>query len=221
MELPQPLNYATDSNIQPICLGLEEDIPFGGKAVASGWGRLAFGRSTVFFFLLFFFGFVIHLVHGKKILRHTAVVLFLFFFCGKRLSTDAPCSHLLLHHLLSVDEVNGELPFPRPSSPLLPCTIPSGYNEIISYYTLLDNWYFTTFQPWYRNVSVNFLKYCIDFLCPIKIFATLYGIHILNRWVNTWRPAGGRVRYHHNKRVPAEGFFTTRHKLGSVCIDSL
>ncbi|XP_037774309.1 serine-rich adhesin for platelets-like isoform X2 [Penaeus monodon] len=46
VELPQPLNYATDSNIQPICLGLEEDIPFGGKAVASGWGRLAFGGST-------------------------------------------------------------------------------------------------------------------------------------------------------------------------------
>nr|XP_027219504.1 transmembrane protease serine 9-like [Penaeus vannamei] len=43
VELPQPLNYATDAKIQPICLGLEEDIPFGGKAVASGWGDLSFG----------------------------------------------------------------------------------------------------------------------------------------------------------------------------------
>ncbi|XP_069992938.1 trypsin alpha-3-like [Penaeus vannamei] len=46
VELPQPLNYATDAKIQPICLGLEEDIPFGGKAVASGWGTLSFGGST-------------------------------------------------------------------------------------------------------------------------------------------------------------------------------
>jgi len=48
VELPQPLNYATDAKIQPICLGLQEDIPFGGKAVASGWGTLSFGRSTGF-----------------------------------------------------------------------------------------------------------------------------------------------------------------------------
>ncbi|ROT65797.1 protease [Penaeus vannamei] len=46
VELPQPLNYATDANIQPICLGQEEDIPFGGKAVASGWGALSFGGSS-------------------------------------------------------------------------------------------------------------------------------------------------------------------------------
>ncbi|XP_047478379.1 mucin-5AC-like isoform X2 [Penaeus chinensis] len=46
VELPQPLNYATDPNIQPICLGLEEDIPYGGKAVASGWGALSFGGSS-------------------------------------------------------------------------------------------------------------------------------------------------------------------------------
>ncbi|ROT71663.1 hypothetical protein C7M84_009999 [Penaeus vannamei] len=46
VELPQPLNYASDANIQPICLGLEEDIPFGGKAVASGWGALSFGGSS-------------------------------------------------------------------------------------------------------------------------------------------------------------------------------
>nr|XP_027219510.1 serine proteinase stubble-like [Penaeus vannamei] len=46
VELPQPLNYATDANIQPICLGLQEDIPFGGKAVASGWGTLSFGGSS-------------------------------------------------------------------------------------------------------------------------------------------------------------------------------
>jgi len=38
-------------------LGLEEDIPFGGKAVASGWGALSFGRSTDFFFV---FGFITH-----------------------------------------------------------------------------------------------------------------------------------------------------------------
>ncbi|XP_069992946.1 trypsin-1-like [Penaeus vannamei] len=46
VELPQPLNYATDAKIQPICLGLEEDIPFGGKAVASGWGDLSFEGSS-------------------------------------------------------------------------------------------------------------------------------------------------------------------------------
>ncbi|ROT81182.1 protease [Penaeus vannamei] len=46
VELPQSLNYATDTKIQPICLGLEEDIPFGGKAVASGWGDLSFEGSS-------------------------------------------------------------------------------------------------------------------------------------------------------------------------------
>ncbi|XP_063595431.1 mucin-17-like, partial [Penaeus indicus] len=46
VELPQPLSYATDPSIQPICMGLEEDIPYGGKAVASGWGALSFGGSS-------------------------------------------------------------------------------------------------------------------------------------------------------------------------------
>ncbi|XP_037774255.1 uncharacterized protein LOC119570666 isoform X3 [Penaeus monodon] len=42
VELPQPLNYQGDANIQPICLGQEEDIPFGGKAIATGWGSIFF-----------------------------------------------------------------------------------------------------------------------------------------------------------------------------------
>ncbi|XP_047485380.1 uncharacterized threonine-rich GPI-anchored glycoprotein PJ4664.02-like isoform X2 [Penaeus chinensis] len=42
VELPHPLNYQGAANIQPICLGQEEDIPFGGKAIATGWGSTSF-----------------------------------------------------------------------------------------------------------------------------------------------------------------------------------
>ncbi|ROT62161.1 serine protease [Penaeus vannamei] len=42
VELPRPLNYQGNDSIQPICLGDEEDIPFGGKAIATGWGSTFF-----------------------------------------------------------------------------------------------------------------------------------------------------------------------------------
>ncbi|XP_068240757.1 trypsin-1-like isoform X2 [Palaemon carinicauda] len=37
----QPFN----PSIQPICLGEETDIPFGGKALVTGWGTLEYGGS--------------------------------------------------------------------------------------------------------------------------------------------------------------------------------
>ncbi|XP_042874556.1 transmembrane protease serine 11B-like protein isoform X2 [Penaeus japonicus] len=42
VELPQAIDYANDPKVHPICLGEEEDIPFGGTAVATGWGDLSY-----------------------------------------------------------------------------------------------------------------------------------------------------------------------------------
>ncbi|KAK7086221.1 CLIP domain-containing serine protease, partial [Halocaridina rubra] len=46
VELPNELNYEADPSIQPICLGEEADIPYGNKAVATGWGVTAFEGNT-------------------------------------------------------------------------------------------------------------------------------------------------------------------------------
>ncbi|KAK7081612.1 hypothetical protein SK128_009407, partial [Halocaridina rubra] len=42
VELPNELNYETDPTIHPICLAEEADIPYGNKAVATGWGVTAY-----------------------------------------------------------------------------------------------------------------------------------------------------------------------------------
>ncbi|XP_042891817.1 trypsin-like [Penaeus japonicus] len=47
VQLPEPLAYGKNDSIHPICLGLEEDIPFGGKGVAIGWGHTSFGGQGV------------------------------------------------------------------------------------------------------------------------------------------------------------------------------
>nr|XP_027234150.1 trypsin-1-like [Penaeus vannamei] len=46
VRLPEPLQYQSDPNIRPICLGLDEDNLFSGKGVATGWGRLSYGGSS-------------------------------------------------------------------------------------------------------------------------------------------------------------------------------
>ncbi|XP_063597951.1 transmembrane protease serine 9-like [Penaeus indicus] len=47
VELPQALDYANNPNVQPICLGEEEDYNFGGKVVATGWGYLSFDTKEI------------------------------------------------------------------------------------------------------------------------------------------------------------------------------
>ncbi|XP_064091566.1 trypsin-1-like [Macrobrachium nipponense] len=47
IELPRALDYETDPAIQPICLAVESDIPYGGKAVATGWGTLVYQGTTL------------------------------------------------------------------------------------------------------------------------------------------------------------------------------
>lgn len=42
VELPEPLVF--NNTVRPICLGLEEDNPFGRKAVATGWGDTTFSE---------------------------------------------------------------------------------------------------------------------------------------------------------------------------------
>ncbi|XP_066988309.1 U21-ctenitoxin-Pn1a-like [Macrobrachium rosenbergii] len=37
--------YTSDPSIHPICLAKEADIPFGGKAVVTGWGTLQYGGA--------------------------------------------------------------------------------------------------------------------------------------------------------------------------------
>ncbi|XP_042874674.1 clotting factor B-like [Penaeus japonicus] len=45
VRLPEPLQYQSDPNLRPICLGLDEDNLFSGKAVATGWGRTSYGGT--------------------------------------------------------------------------------------------------------------------------------------------------------------------------------
>nr|XP_045624309.1 trypsin alpha-3-like [Procambarus clarkii] len=47
VELAADLPFDTNPNVQPICLGQESDIPYGGRVVATGWGRLASGQATL------------------------------------------------------------------------------------------------------------------------------------------------------------------------------
>ncbi|KAK7074687.1 hypothetical protein SK128_016293, partial [Halocaridina rubra] len=46
VELMENFTYETDPTIQPVCIGVEGDIPYGGKAVATGWGALSYGGSN-------------------------------------------------------------------------------------------------------------------------------------------------------------------------------
>ncbi|XP_063600166.1 trypsin-1-like [Penaeus indicus] len=46
VKLPEPLQYQSDPNIRPICLGLDEDNLFSGKGVATGWGRLYYNGTS-------------------------------------------------------------------------------------------------------------------------------------------------------------------------------
>ncbi|XP_063595478.1 clotting factor G beta subunit-like [Penaeus indicus] len=47
VKLPEALQYEENPNVLPICLSLEEDNRFEGKAVATGWGDIYFGGSPV------------------------------------------------------------------------------------------------------------------------------------------------------------------------------
>lgn len=49
VKLPEPLQYQSDPNIRPICLGLDEDNLFFGKGVATGWGRLYYSKDACTF----------------------------------------------------------------------------------------------------------------------------------------------------------------------------
>ncbi|XP_045584280.1 transmembrane protease serine 11D [Procambarus clarkii] len=45
VELATDLPFDTNPDVQPICLGQESDIPYGGRVVVSGWGALASGDT--------------------------------------------------------------------------------------------------------------------------------------------------------------------------------
>ncbi|XP_066989675.1 serine protease 42-like [Macrobrachium rosenbergii] len=47
IELPSDLNFVNNPAVQPICLAVESDIPYGGKAVATGWGTLVYQGTTL------------------------------------------------------------------------------------------------------------------------------------------------------------------------------